>query len=86
MIDDTKDADTMDNRQKEVKENESTEIAPICNLCGSVGIKAKTKSGVVFWTCPEWKDHQAKNEKPKMVQPDSRTKEQIEFQKELDNL
>lgn len=41
----------------------SIEKAPFCNICGAEGKKVKWG-----WTCPNWKSHQEKGEKPKMVQ------------------
>lgn len=75
----------------EINKAKSTEpvemIKPgACNVCGEIGIKAKRANGTIFWTCPNWKEHQANGEKFKLVQPDSRTPEQIEFAKQLDKI
>lgn len=39
------------------------EIAPHCEICGKTANKVKWG-----WSCPDWKAHQDKGEKPKMVQ------------------
>ena len=62
LIDDTKDADTMDNLQEE-KKTETTEKIGFCNICGEQGMKAKTSNGRMFTTCPNWKMHKENGEK-----------------------
>ncbi len=87
LIDDTKDADTMDNRSQVKNEahsaSQSLEIAGFCNVCGEQAIKSP-KSGRYF--CPNWKDHKEKGENYKIVQTSNATTEQLAFQVELDNL
>lgn len=94
LIDDTKDADSTNNHGKGEKPavknpeiDDSLEKAPACDVCGSIGMKAKTKQGRVFWTCPEWKKHQDDGVKFKMVQPkEERTGKLKEFEDSLDKI
>jgi hypothetical protein len=61
-------ADEMEKFQdKELKINPELEKPPVCSICGQVGIKAKTKTGRIFFTCPEWETHKQENETFKMV-------------------
>ncbi len=46
----------------------SMERAPFCSICGKQAMKAKTKQGRVFWTCPDWMKHKEAGVKPEMVQ------------------
>jgi len=87
LIDDTKDADTMDNRSQVKNEaQETTEKIGFCNVCGEQGIKAKRANGTVFYTCKNWKLHKENGEKFELKQPDSRTEFEKNFQKNLDNI
>lgn len=46
-----------------VNAQNTLEIAPHCEICGKTANKVKWG-----WSCPDWKAHQDKGEKPKMVQ------------------
>jgi hypothetical protein len=52
---------------QELKTDPELEKPPVCSICGQVGIKAKTKTGRIFFTCPEWETHKQENETFKMV-------------------
>jgi hypothetical protein len=62
-----------------------TEKLGFCSVCGEQGIKAKRKNGTIFTTCPNWKLHQDNKEKFEITF-DDRTKEEVDFQKSLDNI
>jgi len=78
-------ADEMSNFQNK-SFNPETEKQPVCDICGTLGIKAKTKTGTIFWTCPEWKNHQADGQKFKMVFADNMDDQEKEFANQLDNI
>lgn len=54
-----------------------------CSICGAQGIRAKTKKGRIFNTCPNWKDHRDKVEKPTIVSDPILDKESKEFLESL---
>jgi hypothetical protein len=64
-------------KKAETNYDPSVEKAPYCDVCASEGIKAKTKTGRIFWTCPNWKNHQELGEKFKMI-PAEREKTEAE--------
>lgn len=49
--------------KKEKPVENTLEKAPFCDICGQEARKVKWG-----WSCPDWKMHQEKGEKPKMVQ------------------
>lgn len=53
-------SDEMANFQN--KFNSETEKIPVCDICGSAGIKVRWG-----WTCPAWKQHKEKGEKFKLI-------------------
>ncbi len=55
--------DEINKAQTTEKFQNSLEIPPHCDLCGKTAIKVRWG-----WSCPDWKAHGEKGEKPKMVQ------------------
>lgn len=89
LIDDTRDADSEDNREDKNPKGKDApkELIKVgsCSICGQQAIKCvSSRTGKEFYTCPDWQTHQKNKEAFKIVaQNEPLDKASEEFMKSL---